>query len=368
MWEKAISFQLMKRSARLTSMIATFADAATVGLRLMAGYRIMLGDHVVRKRKRRMEEPLTEELLQELLSAPDVKSFCEEHRIQKRSLSDYLQQQLDEKDSNGRRSCARRGSTTRSATRYSWGSAARRATRCCSWPSPWGFTLKEANRLLQAAGANELYCKDRRDAIIIFCLDHGYSAAEDRRGAVPLRRGHDLLKAAAGAPAPGRRLRAVFRASPRSHSATMYPSCRRTRRTSQRPCARRVLSRRRRVEGRLFRDDRSACTSWGRTAPSRDRTCASALSGDRASGRAYERSGAPSAPGRRFLPPAPRVRLLCAQATAASWSWSTWAARRWLTWCTAATLPSPWHAKCFPRLCDAVARAARRVRPSAHPP
>ena len=44
-----------------------------------------------------MEEPLTEELLQELLSAPDVKSFCEEHRIQKRSLSDYLQQQLDEK-------------------------------------------------------------------------------------------------------------------------------------------------------------------------------------------------------------------------------------------------------------------------------
>ena len=90
MWEKAISFQLMKRSARLTSMIATFADAATVGLRLMAGYRIMLGDHVVRKRKRRMEEPLTEELLQELLSAPDVKSFCEEHRIQKRSLSDYL--------------------------------------------------------------------------------------------------------------------------------------------------------------------------------------------------------------------------------------------------------------------------------------
>ena len=36
------------------------------------------------------------------------------------------------------------------------------------------LSLKEANRLLQAAGANELYCKDRRDAIIIFCLDHGY--------------------------------------------------------------------------------------------------------------------------------------------------------------------------------------------------
>ena len=38
-----------------------------------------------------------------------------------------------------------------------------------------GLTLKEADRLLQAAGASGLYCKDRRDAIIIFCLDHGYS-------------------------------------------------------------------------------------------------------------------------------------------------------------------------------------------------
>ena len=36
------------------------------------------------------------------------------------------------------------------------------------------LTLKEADRLLQAAGVNELYCKNRRDAIIIFCLDRGY--------------------------------------------------------------------------------------------------------------------------------------------------------------------------------------------------
>ena len=36
-------------------------------------------------------------------------------------------------------------------------------------------TLQEANRMLQAAGVNELYVKDRRDAIIIFCLEHGYS-------------------------------------------------------------------------------------------------------------------------------------------------------------------------------------------------
>ena len=37
------------------------------------------------------------------------------------------------------------------------------------------LTLRETNRALTAAGASELYCKDRRDAIIIFCLDRGCS-------------------------------------------------------------------------------------------------------------------------------------------------------------------------------------------------
>ena len=33
--------------------------------------------------------------------------------------------------------------------------------------------LRETNRLLQAAGQSALYCKDRRDAIIIFCIEKG---------------------------------------------------------------------------------------------------------------------------------------------------------------------------------------------------
>ena len=37
------------------------------------------------------------------------------------------------------------------------------------------LTLKETNRALSAAGANVLTCKNRRDAIIIFCIDHGCS-------------------------------------------------------------------------------------------------------------------------------------------------------------------------------------------------
>ena len=36
-------------------------------------------------------------------------------------------------------------------------------------------TLREANRILRAAGHSELYVKNRRDAIIMYCLDHGYT-------------------------------------------------------------------------------------------------------------------------------------------------------------------------------------------------
>lgn len=37
------------------------------------------------------------------------------------------------------------------------------------------MNLRETDRLLQAAGANELYCKNKRDAIIIFAVQKGYS-------------------------------------------------------------------------------------------------------------------------------------------------------------------------------------------------
>ena len=35
------------------------------------------------------------------------------------------------------------------------------------------LTLRETNRALEAAGVSSLYSKDRRDAIIIFCIDRG---------------------------------------------------------------------------------------------------------------------------------------------------------------------------------------------------
>ncbi len=49
------------------------------------------------RRKKWIEEPLTEELLDELLSSPDPKSFISKNEIGQRSLAEYLQKLLEEK-------------------------------------------------------------------------------------------------------------------------------------------------------------------------------------------------------------------------------------------------------------------------------
>ena len=86
-----------------------------------------------------MEEPLTEDMLAELLDAPDPRAFIKRREVGERSLADYLNALLAEK-------------------------GLKRAA-----------VVREANRLLQAGGANELYCKNRRDAIVIFAISHGYT-------------------------------------------------------------------------------------------------------------------------------------------------------------------------------------------------
>lgn len=120
-----------------------------------------------------MEEPLTEELLQELLSAPDPHAFLENHAAEKRSLSDYLQHLLEEKGLT--RAAVIKAAALNETFGYQIFMGQRGASRnkVLQLAFAMGLTLKETNRLLQYAGANGLYCKDRRDAIITFCLDRG---------------------------------------------------------------------------------------------------------------------------------------------------------------------------------------------------
>lgn len=122
-----------------------------------------------------MKEPLTEELLEELLAAPDPRRYLDRARVGQRSLSDYLQQLLEEK--GRKRSDVVREAGLNETFGYQVFTGARKASRdkVLQLAFALHLSLRETDRLLQAAGVNELYCKNRRDAIIIFAIDKGYS-------------------------------------------------------------------------------------------------------------------------------------------------------------------------------------------------
>lgn len=121
-----------------------------------------------------MKEPLTEELLQELLSASEIRVYADRHRLPARSLSGYLQQLLEEKGLERAGVVRAAGLNETFGYQIFMGQRGASRNKVLQLAFAMECTLREANRLLQAAGANELYCKNRRDAIIIFCLDRGY--------------------------------------------------------------------------------------------------------------------------------------------------------------------------------------------------
>lgn len=122
-----------------------------------------------------MKEPLTEELLDELLASPSAVSFTAKHRIKERTLSSYLQFLLEEKGLV--RAQVIRAAGLNETFGYQIFTGARKPGRnkVLQLAFAMQLDLRETNRLLKASGANELYCKNRRDAIIIFCLEKGFS-------------------------------------------------------------------------------------------------------------------------------------------------------------------------------------------------
>ena len=121
-----------------------------------------------------MQEILTEELLSELLLADDPQEFIEKHEIGTRSLSDYLQALLEEKGL--RRIDVIRSADLNETFGYQIFMGQRKPSRnkILQIALAMGLTLQETNRLLQAGEVNTLYCKDRRDAIIVFCVEKRY--------------------------------------------------------------------------------------------------------------------------------------------------------------------------------------------------
>jgi len=131
-----------------------------------------------RERTPVMDEPITEELLAELLDASRIEDFLDGNDIKETSLSEYLQRLLAEKGL--RRADVIRDANLNGTFGYQIFTGARGAGRdtVLQLAFAMGLTLRETNRLLQAAGVNGLYCKNRRDGIIIFCIEHSCSLQE----------------------------------------------------------------------------------------------------------------------------------------------------------------------------------------------
>lgn len=122
-----------------------------------------------------MAEPLTEELLDELLEAPSIDGFLGAHALDAPNLSDYLNMLLVKK--HLARAEVIHMANLNETFGYQIFTGARNPSRdkVLQIAFSMALTLRETNRALEAAGVSSLYSKDRRDAIIIFCLDRGCS-------------------------------------------------------------------------------------------------------------------------------------------------------------------------------------------------
>ena len=121
-------------------------------------------------------EPLTDELLEELLSAPDLQSFTEKHcNTPAPSLSEVLNVLLQQHGLVRAEVVRSAGLNDTFGYQIFTGQRGASRDKILQIAFAMKLTLRETNHLLQAAGANELHCKNHRDAIIIFCLTHGYT-------------------------------------------------------------------------------------------------------------------------------------------------------------------------------------------------
>lgn len=119
------------------------------------------------------DEPLTERLLAELLDAPSIDAFVSTHESVERSLSDYLNQLLASKGLSRPRVIRAAGLNPTFGYQIFTGQRNPSRDKVLQLTLAMGCTLTETNRALQAAGHSALYCKSRRDAIIIFCIERG---------------------------------------------------------------------------------------------------------------------------------------------------------------------------------------------------
>jgi hypothetical protein len=125
-----------------------------------------------------MDEILTEELLFELLTTSDPAGFIDSHCQDMGSLPDLLDKMLKERGL--KRIDVIHDAMLNETFGYQIFAGTRHPSRnkLLQIAFAMKLNLRETNHLLQAGGASGLYCKTRRDAIIIFCMGKDYTLAK----------------------------------------------------------------------------------------------------------------------------------------------------------------------------------------------
>lgn len=124
------------------------------------------------------EERLTEELLERLLASVTPEAYLDQGLTIDRELSDYLHELLAEKGM--RRADVVRASGLNGTFVYDVFQGKSKLGRDNAIMLALGLrcTLIETQRLLRLDGVSELWPKVRRDAIVIWCVEHGCSRVE----------------------------------------------------------------------------------------------------------------------------------------------------------------------------------------------
>lgn len=123
-------------------------------------------------------ERLTEELLEHLLAAESPEAYLDEGLTIDRDLPDYLHELLAEKGL--KRSDVIKASGLNGTFVYDAFKGKTKLGRdnAVMLALGMGCSLLETQRLLRLDGVSELWPKVRRDAIIIWCVEHGRSRVE----------------------------------------------------------------------------------------------------------------------------------------------------------------------------------------------
>ena len=120
-----------------------------------------------------MEEVLTEELLKELLNRPDIDSFVDEKNLDDVKFVDCLNNFMKENGMDRKSIIHKTNINETHAYQMFSGDRGASRNKVLQLAIAMGLDLRQTNKLLHSAGVSALYCKNRRDAIIIFYIENG---------------------------------------------------------------------------------------------------------------------------------------------------------------------------------------------------